>query len=61
MPNPFKVYAKNQGPGWLKGLQKYVETPANSETKRADAKATARNHGGDEKLIRKATYVEGKK
>ena len=61
MANPYKAYQKNQGPGWLSGLDKYIETPESNPTKAADAKVTVRNHGGNEVLIKKATYVEGKK
>ena len=61
MPNPYKVYQKNQGPGWVKGLDKYIETPPSDPTKIVDAAATVRNHGGDKKLVEKATYVEGNK
>ncbi len=61
MSNPYKVYQKNQGPGWLKGLDKYVEPPDNNAAKARDAKVTARNHSGDEKLIARSTYIEGNK
>jgi len=61
MPNPYKAYQKNQGPGWLKGLDKYIELPDNTAVKALDAKTTVRNQGGDEKLIAKASYVEGNK
>ena len=60
MPNPYKVYQKNQGPNWLGQLDKYIETPKNNATKILDATVTERNHGGNEKLIKKATQVEGK-
>ena len=62
MPNPYKVYQKNQGPGWLQPtLGKYVETPENNNLKIKDAAVTVRNHGGNEKLVKKATLVEGKR
>jgi hypothetical protein len=60
MPNPYKAYAKNQGPVWLKKLEKYVEPPASNPYTKLDDAALERNHGGDRKLIDEATYVEGK-
>ena len=59
--NPYKVYQKNQGPAWLKGLDKYIEPQDNQPAKTKDAVVTARNHGGDEKMIARATYSAGKK
>ena len=61
MPNPYKIYDRNQGPEWLKGLQKYVVTPESNDVSKKDNEATVRNHGGDRKLIDEATDVEGKK
>ena len=61
MSNPYKIYDRNQGPPWLKQLDKYIETPKNNATKILDATVAERNHGGNEKLIKKATYAEGKK
>lgn len=56
-----KVYAKNQGPNWLKGLDKYIEPVApTNEARKKDAEATARNHGGERNLIDDATYVDRK-
>ena len=61
MPNPYKVYQKNQGPGWLgRTLDKYVETPKSNDLKIKDAAVTVRNHGGNDKLVKKATQVEGR-
>lgn len=62
MPNPYKIYQANQGPQWLRGLDQYIEPQDNTATKVKDVKATERNHGGDEKLIKQATSVaKGKK
>ena len=58
MAYPVKVYPKNKGPKWLSGLDKYIETPKSDPIKRADAKATVENHGGDRQVIDEATYVE---
>ena len=58
MAYPVKVYPKNKGPGWLKGLDKYIEPPESNPYKKLDNAATETNHGGDRKLIDEATYVE---
>ena len=60
MPNPYKVYQKNQGPGWLKQLDKYVETSPSNDLRIKDAETTVRNHGGDRTLVDEASYVEKK-
>lgn len=57
MAYPVKVYPKNKGPGWLKGLDKYVENPKSDPYKKLDNAATERYEGGDKKLIADATYV----
>lgn len=63
MSHPYKAYQRNQGPAWLGQLDKYVEQQiSNLSTKVKDAKVVQTNYGGDEKLIKQATYVaKGKK
>jgi hypothetical protein len=60
MTNPYKIYDKNQGPGWLKQLDKYIVPPESDPYRRLDNEATKRNFGGDRAAIDEATYV-GKK
>jgi hypothetical protein len=63
MANPYKIYDRNQGPGWLKGLAKYVGlNTSNLEARAKDTAATIRNQGGDAQAINEASYVpKGKK
>jgi hypothetical protein len=58
MPNPYKIYDKNNGPKWLDGLQKYVVKPASEDCEKRDNAATVRYSGGDRSAIDEATYVE---
>lgn len=58
MANPYKIYDRNQGPGWLKQLDKYIGVNnANLEARSRDTDATIRNYDGDEKEVKTATYV----
>lgn len=62
MPNPMKIYTKNQGPAWLSQLDKYVEQPLahdNIATKKVDVSATMRNHGDNQSAreVKNATFV----
>ena len=62
MAHPYSVYRPGQGNGWLKSLDKYIETPKNAPTKAVDAEVTLRNHGGDKEATDEASYVDkGKK
>jgi len=56
MPNPYKIYDRNQGPPWLKQLDKYIEKPDNQAEKKTDAVVAQRNHGGDGKQRELASY-----
>jgi hypothetical protein len=58
MPNPYKIYDRNQGPPWLKQLDKYIEVPESNPYKILDNEAVIRNRGGGREILDKATYVE---
>lgn len=55
MAYPVKV--QRQGPGWLKGLNKYVEKPPGTKVAKKDNAAAERNHGGDSRDLTEATYT----
>ena len=62
MANPYKIYDRNQGPAWLKQLDKYVGVNnSNLEARARDTDAALRNHDGDPKAKKEATYVMSNK
>jgi hypothetical protein len=57
MAYPVKVYPKNKGPAWLKGLDQFIEKPASEEVNARDCEATVRNHGGNKTAIDDDAYL----
>lgn len=54
--HPYKKDARSNDPKWMGGLKQYVKEPV---AEKKDTDATIRNHSGNKKILKQATY-EGK-